>query len=63
MLAPGEFLTCPVPPETKRELATRPGDAVRLLETRIAAPTAKAEEPEPRSFLQILLNALGAFHT
>jgi len=63
MLAPGEFLTCPVRQEPNREPATRPGDAARSPETRITAPITKAEEPEPRSFLLILLNALGALHT
>jgi hypothetical protein len=59
MLAPGEFLTKPVPEEPPPE---RPAD--RAAErTPPPAPAAGSEEAEPRSFLLTLLRALGAVHT
>jgi hypothetical protein len=63
MLAPGDYLTSPVPPEPNRERVTRLGDVKHDLEQRPTILTAKTEEPEPRSFLLILLRALGAVHS
>jgi hypothetical protein len=54
MLAPGEYLTTP-PPEPPRGPAADP--------RREPAPVARADEPETRSFLLILLRALGAIHS
>jgi hypothetical protein len=59
MLAPGEFLTRPVPPEQSPQQSATDGRAL----TPPTVKVAKLEEPEPRSFLSILLNALGAIHT
>ena len=61
MLAPGDFVTNPVPPEPNREAVAQPGNTGHVLEPQPVAPVAKAEEPE--SFLLKLLRALGAVHT
>jgi hypothetical protein len=58
MLAPGDYLTQPVPPEPP----PRPPDQTAL-STTPPAPAPGAEEAEPRSFLLTLLRALGAIHT
>jgi hypothetical protein len=63
MLAPGDFVTNPVPPEPNRGAVAQPGNAGHVLEPQPVAPVAKVEEAEPESFLLILLRALGAFHT
>lgn len=70
MLAPGEYLlvppaipaavTSPTPLETP-VLALAVG--LHDQAARLVPPPAKAEEPESRSFLLILLRALGAIHT
>jgi len=59
MLAPGEYLMNPAPPEAPQLAApvSRP-----QTEPRPAAPAVE-KEPEPRSFLLTLLRALGAVHT
>jgi hypothetical protein len=54
MLAPGEYLTTQAPPEPPRG----PTD-----QRREPAPVAEDDEPESRSFLLILLRALGAIHS
>jgi len=59
MLAPGEYLTNPVPPEQNRTNAAPPTDRG----TTVPPPPGDAEQPEPRSFLLTLLRALGAIHT
>ena len=65
MLACGEFLTVPVPPKPLPERPAR--DGVELTLPPPQSPEAKkpaaADEAEPRSFLLILLSALGAIHT
>jgi len=62
MLAPGECLISPVPPEPSRDPALRRGEAEGSIEPP-AASTAPAEEPELRTFLLTLLRVLGAIHT
>lgn len=71
MLAPGEYLLMPAPKASPETLPALP--SVTPLETVSAGraeepipapvPTARADEDEPRSFLLILLRALGAVHT
>jgi hypothetical protein len=63
MLVPGEYLTYPNPPEKKRPPNSPRVELGLSSETRPTAPTAVREEPEPRSFLLILLQALGTVHT
>jgi len=68
MLVPGEYLTCPVPPEQMRAPIPPGLEGERLPEQRIteavtATPITAIEDPEPRSFLLILLRAFGAVHT
>jgi len=63
MLVPGEYLTCPIPPEQTRAPVTRRVDAERSHEPGPTAPRKVSEEAEPPSFLLTLLNALGAIHT
>lgn len=62
MLAPGEYLLNPVPPEPKPPLSD-PGCATTTVValTAVANPTHKPDERP--SFLLILLRALGAIHT
>lgn len=60
MLAPGELLTTPIregqaPPPAGSDAAPPPEPA--------PAPIAERENPDPQSFLMILLRALGAIHT
>lgn len=65
MLVPGEYLLKPQPeaPPAKSP-AERPAEPTRTaVETVPAVPTVPAQERESRSFLQILLRALGAVHT
>jgi hypothetical protein len=60
MLAPGELLTTP-PPSTEA-MPAQAGE--RPAEPGPQTPeAAKPGEPEPESFLMILLRALGAVHT
>jgi hypothetical protein len=62
MLAPGEYLTCPAPTEQHRV----PIQKQLVTETLAQRPTvlsAATEEPENRSFLMILLRALGSVHS
>ncbi len=61
MLAPGDFLTSPVPPEPERQ-PPAPRDEVERPPEPQPAHT-EAREPEPESFLLTLLRALGAIHT
>lgn len=73
MLVPGEYVLKPsaAPPDVSSPtpLATPvlslavgcPDEATQA--ARSATPTAKAEQPEPRSFLLTLLRALGAVHS
>lgn len=65
MLVPGEYLTCPVPPEQIRAPLSPRVAAERPLEPRLAAPMPAivADAAESRSFLLILLRALGAVHS
>jgi hypothetical protein len=59
MLAPGEFLINPHPEQPPAQPpAERAGELPRP-----TVATAQAEGDEPRSFLLILLRALGAVHT
>lgn len=59
MLVPGECLVVPVDEKpVPVPVAERAGDAIPP-----TAPRDEAEETEPRSFLLILLRALGAIHT
>ena len=62
MLACGEFLIIPVPP---KPLSERPVERCVEPTPPIAPadPAAEAQAAEPRSFLLILLRALGAIHT
>jgi hypothetical protein len=62
MLAPGDCLINPVPPEPNRELVTPRAQAELISEPK-AALAVKAEEPETSSFLLMLLHALSAVHT
>ena len=59
MLAPGEYLTRPVPPEPT---PTRPPEPTPMAPP-TPAPAAEVKETESRSFLLTLLRALGAIHT
>jgi hypothetical protein len=63
MLAPGDFLTTPTPKESYHQPAVRRVETPRVPEPQPTAPAPKVKEPERRSFLQILLSALGAIHT
>ena len=54
MLAPGDYL---INPTSDAPRATPPAPPAP------PAPVTKAEEDEPRSFLLILLRALGAIHS
>jgi len=58
MLAPGDYLIQPVP---EKPSATPPAE--RNEGPPPPAPVTGVEEPEPRSFLLILLRALGAVHS
>jgi hypothetical protein len=61
MLAPGELLTThPPTPEATRAPAEAPRPEPG---PQPPATAAKPEEPESRSFLMILLRALGAVHS
>jgi len=59
MLAPGEYLTNPVPPPPDR---TNPAPAPDR-GTTVPSPADGVGQPEPQSFLLTLLRALGAIHT
>jgi len=73
MLVPGEYLTCPVPPEQMRSPTPTRLEVERFPELRITRTVTTTtvttttvttiENPESRSFLSILLRALGAVHT
>jgi hypothetical protein len=63
MLVPGEYLTCPTQQEQMCAPASAQVDVERSLEPRPAAPAKVSDEAKPRSFLLMLLNALGAVHT
>ena len=58
MLAPGEYLLKPPSEEAPAKLP-----AERTGEPTPPAPVVETEEAESRSFLMILLRALGAIHT
>jgi hypothetical protein len=58
MLAPGDYLLIPASEPPPAMPGTRDGAP-----TPPPAPPAEVEEPEPQSFLLILLRALGAIHT
>ena len=59
MLAPGEYVLKPQHEKpTSAPNVGQPGDSPKP-----PAPAAEAEETESRSFLLILLRALGAIHT
>jgi len=63
MLAPGEFLTCPIQPDEIRAPIQLKLDSDHTLEPRLAITTEVEKEPEYRSFLLTFLRALGAVHT
>jgi len=64
MLVPGEFLTCPVPPEMSRTTVSPRVEAEHTTqEIRITVKITVIEEAERPSFLLILLRAFGAVHT
>ena len=63
MLAPGDYLTVQVPPEPMPALPESRVTQTAPAPAPAAATVGETETPEPRSFLQILLNALGAIHT
>jgi len=63
MLAPGEYLTIPAPPEPTLAPPPEGGGTPTAATAQAPAPLAETEKSEPRTFLEILLNALGAIHT
>lgn len=61
MLAPGEYLLKPVPPEPKPLGESGGATTTVVALTAVANPVQKPDERP--SFLMILLRALGAIHT
>ena len=61
MLAPGDYLLKPVPPEPKPLSESGCATTTVVALTSVANPTQKPDERP--SFLLILLRALGAIHT
>jgi len=59
MLAPGDTLLSPVPPERNPQPPANSGGQP----INNTAPRPEAKESEPRSFLMTLMRALGAIHT
>jgi len=63
MLAPGDCLTTPVPPESIAKQNAERGGASTPPVAPVAKTQEQKDEPEPRSFLLTLLRCLGAVHT